>query len=235
MKNKNIFWGFLFLLSAVLIIAGQTGAFGTIALMSIISGVLLLALMVYSLFSLNFFGVFLPLAFLYMIFWSPLELPEISPWLLVLAAVLTSIGFSIIFHKKPKADTCCKDIGSQSFNDTTETIDDNHPYAKVNFGSSSKYLHSNNLEKGQFIASFGSLEVFFDKAQLSPEGAEIFLDCSFGAIKLYIPRNWKVIEKMQVNLGGVNYNNQPDVLTEDSPRLTLTGNVQLGGIEIQYI
>jgi hypothetical protein len=234
MKSKNLFWGLFFLALAVFTIASQVGAFGEIGVLSVLEGVLLAALIIYSLISLNFFGVFIPLAFLYIIFRQPLGLPEVSTWMLLLTGLLTSIGFSIIFHKKNKYKSKC-DYEGHDCSQTSETIDDNNPSAKVRFSSSSKYLHSDNLESANFAASFGALEVFFDKTQLSPQGAEVFLDCSFAEIKLYIPRNWRVIENINVSLAEVKYNNRMAVIEENAPRLTLKGNVQFGGIEIVYI
>jgi predicted membrane protein len=168
------------------------------------------------------------------VFKAPLGLPEISIPIIILSSMFASIGFSILFRRQPKEKPHWEHSG-RNFSQTTETIDDNNPYSKVNFGSSSKYLHSDCLKSGQFIASFGELEIFFDQAQLAPEGAEIFLDCSFGAIKLYVPKHWLVIDKMNVSLGGVENKNRMAMPTENAPRLTLTGNVQLGGIEIHYI
>lgn len=236
MKNKNWFWGLFFLLSAVFVIASQTGSFGQIGFLSILATVLLAAIIIRSLADLNFYGVFIPLGLLYLIYWQPLALIYISPWLLLLAAVLAGIGFSFFFHKHPHKAVCsCSHDEIEHFNQTSENIDDNNPYAKVTFGSSSKYLHADCLKSGQFIASFGALEVFFDQAQLSPEGAEIFLDCSFGSIKLYVPKHWRVLDNLHASLGGVDNDTRLSQPNENSPRLTLTGSVQLGGIEIQYI
>lgn len=234
MKSKNLFWGLFFLALAVFTIASQVGAFGEIGVLSVLEGVLLAALIIYSLISLNFFGVFIPLAFLYIIFRQPLGLPEVSTWMLLLTGLLTSIGFSIIFRKKSKHNTECSYVG-HDYSKTSETIDDNNPSANVRFSSSSKYLHSDNLESASFSASFGALEVFFDKTQLSPQGAEIFIDCSLAEMKLYIPRSWRVIENINVSLAEVKYTGRPADLTEDSPRLTLKGSVSLGALEIVYI
>lgn len=236
MKNKNWFWGIFFILSAVAVIALQIGSFGEIGIWSLLVGVLLIALLIHSLFKLNYFGIFLPVAFLYMVFWQPLGFVHISPWMLILSGVFVSTGFSILFHRRHdyKHDWYNdKEFGAKNA-EATETIDDNHPYAKVQFGSSSKYLHSNNLQSGKFIASFGELEVFFDQVQLNSEGAEIFLDCSFASIKLNIPRQWRVIDNLHVSLAEVN-NNKRTAPAEDAPRITLSGNVQFGGVEIQYI
>jgi len=234
MKNRNWFWGIFFLVSAVFVIASQIGSFGQIGLMSILATILLVALVIHSAVNINFFGIFISMAFLYLIYQQPFGFAVISPWLLGLAAILTSIGFSIIFRVHPHKKQYCHG-GAEYLNQTTENIDDNNPYAKVSFGSSSKYLHADCLKSGQFLSSFGTLEVFFEQSQMSPDGAEIFLDCSFGEISLFIPKHWRVIQNMHVSLGDVEddvHSAQPDA---NSPRLTITGNVQFGSVEIHYI
>ncbi len=234
MKNRNWFWGIFFILAAVFVIASQTGAFGQIGIMTILATVLLITLMIQSIFKRNFFGGFLSLALLYIIYRQPLHLIAISPWLLILAAIFASIGFSFFFRSHPhKMFHCHSDC--ERFTETVENIDDNNPYAKVSFGASSKYLHADCLQSGQFFVSFGALEIFFDQAQLSPEGAEIFLDCSFGAIKLYIPKHWQVIDHLHTSLGGIDNDIRLTHPDENAPQLTLKGNVQLGGVEVHYI
>ncbi len=251
MKNRNWFWGFFFLLSAIFVIASQTGSFGQIGVLSISATVLLAALGIHSAIERNYFGVFIPLALLYLIYQQPLHLIGISLWLLLLAAVLASIGFSILFHSHPHKfhsnpndnavfsrgsdDWHSWHDGSEHFTQTTEDIDDNNPCTKISFGASSKYLHADCLKSGQFFVSFGALEVFFDQAALSPEGAEIFLDCSFGAIKLYVPKQWQVIDHVRAGLGAVENDIRMAHPDENAPRLTLKGNVQLGAVEIHYI
>ncbi len=234
MKSKNIFWGLFFLLSAVFIIASQTVSFASVGIMSILATIFLAAVIISSLVQLEFFGVFVPFAFLYMIYDEPLKLKIISPWLLLASAVMISIGFSLIFRKRHKrfvyphwsADSCSH---------TGENLDDNNPHAKVSLGSSSKYLHADCLQSGQFAASLGELELYFDQVQLSPGGAEVFLDCNLASIKLYIPRGWNIINKISASLGEVKENNRREKPTENAPLLTLAGNVKLGSIEIMYI
>jgi predicted membrane protein len=245
MKNRNWFWAIFFLLSAVFVIASQTGSFGEIGMLSILATVMLVALTIHSAVNRNFFGVFVPLAFLYMIYRQPLNFVQISVWLLLLAAVLASIGFSIIFPVRPPnfvdhshrnqfvPDGSCGN--SKYYSKSTENMDDNNPYAKVSFGSSSKYLHADCLKSGRFFVSFGELEVFFDQAQLSPDGAELFLDCSFGSIKLYVPKQWRVIDWVRVSLGSVENDMRLACPDENAPELVLKGNVQLASVEIHYI
>ena len=233
MKNRNWFWGIFFLLAAVFLIASQTGSFIQIGFISILATILLAALGIHSAANRNFFGVSLALVFLYVIYRQPLHLLEISLWMLIVAAILASIGLSIIFDVHAPRDHWHD--GHEHFNQTTETVDDNNPYAKVSFNGSSKYLHSDCLKSGQYFVSFGALEVFFDQAQLSPEGAELFLDCSFGAIKLYIPKSWQVYDNVHVSLGAVENDTRFAQPEANAPRLSLNGNVSFGAIEIHYI
>jgi len=234
MKNKNWFLGLFFILTAVSVIAIQVGSFIEIGIWSLLLGALLVAFIISSIIRRNFFGVFLPLSFLYMIFWSPLGLTQIDNWIVLLVGVMLSIGFSILFHSNHKHEfewyKKCEEISQSS-----EGSDDDNPYATVKFGSATKYLHSNCLKSGKFIAAFGELEVFFDQVQLSPDGAQVFVDCSFGSLKLNIPRGWKVNDRIHTTLGAVENKMRGPTADNDAPTLTLTGNVQFGAIEINYI
>ena len=234
MKNRNWFWGIIFLLAAVLVIASQITSFNQIGVGSIIVTVMLGTLIIKSLVELNFIGVFIPVAVLYMIYQQPLRLVYMSPWTLILAAVLASIGLSYFFHgrhHKTKYSHC----DNKCFSNDSENMDSNNPSASLSFGSSSKYLHSDCLKSGRFSASFGSMEIYFGEAQLSPEGAEICLDCSFGTIELYVPRNWRIIDKLHISIGNVDNSIRADQPQDNAPQLTIIGNVQWGNVEIHYI
>jgi hypothetical protein len=235
MKSKNWFWGIFFLLSAVFIIGSQTGFFGQIGVLTLVATILLAALIISSIMDRNFFGVFISLAFLYMIYQQPLHLVAISVWLLFLAAILAGIGFSCIFsvHGFDHRNWHGKE-GMSSFQ-STENIDDNNPSARLSFGSTCKYLHADNLKSGQFYSSFGEMNLYFDQSQVSHEGAEIFMDCSFGSIKAYFPRTWRVKNNIRVSLGDVKEDMRRDQPGADAPQVTLVGNVSFGDIEIHYI
>lgn len=246
MKFRNWFWGLFFLVAAVFVVASQTGAFGQLGIWSVGATVVLIAIMIESMIHLNFFGVLLPLAFLYMIYQVPLGLMEVSIWLLFLAAIFASIGLHLIFrpHMKRWEKRCerwesrCErrlDHGHGDFSRVSESVDDNNPFVKSSFSSSGKYLHADSLKSGQFFVSFGELEVYFDQAKLDPTGAEVYVDCSFGSLKLFIPRDWNVIDKVSASLGGVDDDKRYNKPTENAPTLTLTGNVSFGSLEVHYI
>lgn len=245
MKRKHIFWGVFFILAAVVVIASQVGSFVQIGVWSIIAAVLLIAWLVSGISRVSFVEIFLSLGLLYIVFQKPLELFYISPWLLIIAALFLGIGLSLIIRKKPKAPwsghwqthkgenwqvAAYEPEANVEVND-----DDNFPRVKVSFGTTSRYLHSQSLTRGEFSASFGGLEVYLDQAQLAPEGAELFLECSFGNIKLYVPRSWTVRDNISASLASVGNDTRMARPEAGLPPLHLTGSVSFGAIEVAYV
>lgn len=254
---KSWFWGLFFLAAAGLVIANQLGMVTGISIWTLILTVFLVAIIVESLMHLEYFGIFMPLAVLGILYDDQLGITAITPWPILLAAFLAMIGCYILFKRKPKwaqyrhehkhshdheyafsrsehtQTPEGKTYTADSFKESAENLTGNEIHCKVSFGESSKYLYSDNLQKGEFTCSFGSLKVFFDQVTLAPEGAVIDVSCSFGSIELYIPRSWTLLDNISASLGGVSYagNSQSD----PNKQVTLTGGVSLGGIEIIYV
>lgn len=237
-------WGAFFVLAAVLVVASQVTGFSVVGFWSILATVLLVAILIKSLTRLNFFGVLLPAALLYIIYQTPLSLYYIQPWLLILAAALGGIGLSLIIRRRPGSNPHAQynrgkygqteDMQS-ALQVTEDGSDDNHPTGSVRFGAASRYIHATALESGNFSARAGALEVYFDEAQLSPNGAEIYVNCSMASITLYIPKSWHVEEKVYVFIGAVENDTRAARYSSDAPTVTLVGNIHLGSVEIKYV
>jgi len=230
-KARNIFWGIFFIAATIFLIASQLGSFIEIGFWSLFATVILVAIIIQSAIYRAWWGIFISAALVYLIYQAPLALPYISPWILIIGSIFLSIGFHFLFKPKNKyAEYANMHINNQS----TGTDDDNNPIINVNFGNTVRYLRSDCLKSGTFTAHFGNLEVYFDQARLDPEGAEIYVDCNFGAIKLFVPRTWLVIDKVHSGMGGVSTKNHPQ-LEANPPTLTITGSINMGGLEIMYI
>ena len=238
MKHRNWFWGIFFLAAGFFVVASQLGGFIDLGFWSIVATVLLVATFIGSLVSVNFFGIFVSSALLYSIYQSPLDWPYVSVWLLLLTAVLISTGLSIIFHGRfhrhwTKRKYCKENwVGHGS---TEEYINGDDVTISESFSEVSKYLHAECLRQAHIASSFGSLNVYFDGVTLSPEGAEVNVDVSFGKIALYIPKGWRVIDQVHTSAGAVTNNMRGIGFAADSPTLTLRGRVSFGNLEIQYV
>ena len=239
-RFSNLIWGTFLLLVAVFVLFNQIDGFTNIGIGSIIAIVFSLAIIVHCIANLSFAPLPIPLAILYIIFQTPLELPYIKTRALILASVLASIGLTILFPSKHRHNHCKNKRYSRSGDHHSQMPteignNDNNPSVSVNFGSVSKRLHADNLETVQLNCNFGALELFFDQVELSPNGAEVILTCSFGAIELFIPKHWRVIDKLNCTLGTVDIDKSFAVSADNTPQITLTGSVSLGGIEVRYI
>jgi hypothetical protein len=230
-KVKNVFWGLFFICAAAMVVLSQMGMFFEIGWFSILLTVFLIPVMVSNLVKLNFYGFLFPLAFLFYIYAEPLFLLDnVRFWPLMLATLFLSIGFSLIFkrrrfekfmHTNPK-------FGKSLLGDGGNVVS-----FSESFNSSTKFITSQDLERGYFSCSFGSMKLYFDKAVLAPGGAEIVLSCSFAGMELYVPRYWNVVNRIDPSFGSVDHyqrENQPG-----APTLTLTGDCSFGGIKIFYV
>lgn len=258
--RRNWFWGIFFVLAGICVLISQLGGFAGVGWWQAVITVLLAALLVESIRKTNFVGICLS-AGLMLVTWRNTLFGwlgwRINTWVVVLAAVLVGVGLTIIIKPRPRhapppyqggypppaygedgapAGEPYYQAGSYTPPMAgAEVDDDNHPVARVDFGGKSRYLHATCLEYGRFTASFGNLEVFLDHATLSPGGAELFIDCSFGHVKLYVPRHWLVEDRMTASLGAVTNDRRLAHPAEDAPRLVLVGSVSFGNVEIQYI
>lgn len=238
MKNRNWFWGIFFLAAGFFVVASQVGGFIDLGFWSIAATVFLLAAFIGSLINLNFFGIFVSAALLYAIYQEPLNWPFVSVWLLLLTAVFISIGLSIIFrgrfHRHWSKPKCCESNWGGN-GATEEYIDGDNVSISESFSEVSKYLHAECLRQAHISSSFGSLNVYFDGVTLSSDGAEVFVDVSFGKLSLYLPKQWRVTDQVHTSAGAVTNNLRGNVMSADAPVLTLKGRVSFGNLDIRYV
>lgn len=241
MKKRNIFWGVFLVLMAVVVVAWQFTGFATLGFWSVLALVLVAAMLIESLISLNLGLSVFSLALGYLILQKPLGLPYINGWLLLLAAALAGIGLSILVRpgRRRWKKEYHANIGHSSGNyisggSLERNSDDNHPEISVSFNSTTCYLHSAALETGAFKASFGQLEVYFTDAKIAPQGADIYLDSSFGNIVLYVPFGWRVEDNVSVSLGNFT-NNTRMAVDSGAPALRISGSVSLGNAEVNAV
>lgn len=234
MKKERIFWGIYFILGALFILAARMGYMEDVSFWSLIWTVFIAAILIKSVIKINFFGIFMSLAFLGIIYATPLGITAIVPWPLLGAALFISIGCSMIFPKKHrfKFDS----INRHKHRDFEEVINEedgqNINYS-VSFGSCIKYINSDDFQYASLECSFGAMNVYFDNAIMQKSEATVHVDNSFGGMELYFPKNWLVINQMDSAFGGVDEKGHaaPDGLH----KVYLQGDNSFGGITIYYI
>lgn len=234
MKKESIFWGILFILAGIFLIISKLGFFPDVNVFSLILTVFLLTIIFKSVPRLNFSGILLPIAFICIIYDKQLGITAITPWTVLIAAILGSIGLSMIFHKNIKwihhnHHSHCKDYKFEKI----DVEDESSVRFKNSFGASIKYINTDKFEQADLECSFGAMKVYFDNAVMSNGNAVVRIDASFSGIELYIPKTWNVDIKTNVFLGSVDEKNRNSQATTNN--LTLVGDVSFSGVEIIYV
>jgi predicted membrane protein len=232
MKKEKVFWGILFVLMGVFLIISKLGYFANVNVISLLLTAFLVAVIGKSLVRLNFAGVLFPIAFICIIYDKQLGITNITPWTVLIAALLGSIGLSMIFHKHTKCVNFKFDSEDSKF-EKIDVEDESHVRVKNSFGSTIKYINTDNFEQADFNCSFGAMKVYFDKAIMSKDNALVRINASFSGIELYVPKTWNIEDKTNAVFGAVDEKNRNNQITTNT--LTLVGDIKFSGVEIIYI
>lgn len=225
---KKLFWGLFFLLAAAFVVVNQLGYITTdINIFLVVCTIFLIPIFISSVVKLNFFGALFSAAAILIIYKEPLNIEQIENTTILLTALLGSIGLSIIFHKNHMT---CKSHCSENYEKVIDYQDEDEINLDVSFGSSIKYINTDNFKVANIKSSFGGVKVYFDNAKIKDDTATINLDVSFSGVELYIPKEWKIVNKVNISLGAVEQKN--DNRSETTKTIVLTGDVRLGGVDI---
>lgn len=243
MKNKNNwYWGLFFICAGGVLMVQQMGYFKTgISIWTLLMTVLLVPIIIKSLMNLNWGGILFPAAIILIMYKDLLGFGDLSVWAILLAALFTTIGLSLIFGQGKRREHCMHNSNTSReydgyVNDENMEVGydkDDDIDVKVSFGGKSRYINSENFTKAYLNVSFGALQVFFDNAKLSPEGAEIYLDANCAGVELYIPKEWNLDNNLNNTFAGIDEKNRGGY--GDGPKVKLYGNVSFAGVEITYV
>ena len=237
MKTWKIFWGLGLIFAAVLIILDALGvttplisSIGEISVFAIIAGLLLFAFIIARLIKGKISEIFFPLAFIFMLFEKNIaklagleEENIINNWLVMLIALLLSIGFSILFSTK-KAKIHHGNRGG--------TIEINGNYAESNLGSSTIYVDCDTFTPSCVENSLGSCSVYFENPQNYKGGETLHVENNLGSMVINVPSNWIVKSNIENNLGGSHVARNDD---EIGPILYIKGENNLGSLTVRYV
>lgn len=218
---KKILWGLFFVIMAFLLILGQVMELPST--MTMIFTLFFGAVLIEGLFSKNIFVSMFAIAMMLVLNKAYLGIDEISNFSIIASAMLLSTGLSMLFSKKRNAYFESKEVSTDASD--IVTID-------VNFGSTIKYISSADFKKAMITTNFGEAKVYFDNANIVGDTAEIEIDASFAGVELYIPKEWKVINRVNSTFAAVDERGRT---VESIKTIIIKGRSSFAGIEINYI
>lgn len=230
MRDKKILTGLLFIIAGIGLVVNKLGYFEDINIFGFLATVYLVYWIARGVRRRSIFAVLVPLSLIGVIYWDYLGIASFNPWILVWAAVLVSIGLSIIFRprKRFKVFGKFRHENSDSYEEVDGVI-----YIDSVFSECIRYLNSDSLEKVKLDSSFGSMKIFFDNVKPKDGQLIVDLDASFSGIELYVPKEWEVINRMDVSFGSVNEKSRNT--GEKTKTIILKGDGAFCGVDIIYI
>ena len=236
--NENVVWGAIFIIGALALLANKLGflnlLLGGMDFFDIVATVALVYLLVKGMAKHSFGQILFSVAFIIIVNDKILHMEAFTPWTVLAAAGLGTIGLNLMFAKKGhgrfltingKEMTVPRQAGAEIRQGTRVSYDNC-------FGEAIKYV-SGEVSRVTLDNCFGSIQVYFTDAQLTDGTAEVISNTCFGSIILYVPAEWKVIVKADNAFGGTSETGQCNA--EGTVVLYVRSSVAFGKLQIRYI
>lgn len=230
MKKERIFWGLFFIVGAVAIVVSKLGFLSGISLWTIFFSVFLVAVLIKGIMHRNPSGILFPIAFICILYDEPLGITAITPWTVLGAALLGSIGLSMLFQPWRKKHWH-NHHSDEDFD--METVQGESINLSTTFAGSIKYINSDDFKRANIKCSFGAMKVYFDNAIIQNGQAIVDVDVSFAGVELFVPKEWYVDNLVDASFGGVEEKNRS--ISGGTPVLRLVGECSFAGITIIYV
>lgn len=238
-SGRKLFWGIIFVLGGVALIISKMGYLEGLNFWSIIFSVALLGILVDGIGHKNWGVVLFSLAFMVIVNDKLLGLESITPWPVLGAALLGTIGLRILFPGKWSISKSHKNNGMEwslqlgSDGENGEVLTGECINIDNNFGEAVKYLGGNEISHVSLENNFGKLSVYFDNVILKDGKAVVVVENNFGSTTLYIPADWSVVTKLDIAFGGATEPNCGNTTSVNT--LEVRGDVCFGDLKIEYI
>lgn len=235
MKSSKVFWGSIFILAAIYVVVSQFGILPDISVFGILLTVFFVWMFIEGIRNIDFFRILIPIAFLYILYDDVLGIEFFEPWTVLGAAVLGSIGLTMIFgnYRKNKRLERLQNGTSGYAGSSSEQCTGEQLRCENNFGSAIRYINSDNFKNAQIENNFGTLSVYFDNAIIQEGSAFVNVENNFGETNLYIPKEWQIRNNLERSFGAINEIGRYE--GSSSTVLFLNGSANFGAINIHYI
>lgn len=224
-RKHRIFSGLSLIIFAIILIISKLGYLKNFRIWTFLFTIFLIYVIIKSIHPINFGGILFPIAFLCIIYDKQLHIEALTPWTVLIVAAFGTIGLSMIFNVRGWYRNC-------NFN-INYIEDESNVIQKTSFGGTTKYINSGNFKQADLECNFGSLEIYFDKADVKEGKAIVRINAYCSGINLYIPKKWSIENHIDAFLSGVYEKNANE--SDDSTTLILIGNIKLSSVGIIFV
>lgn len=100
-----------------------------------------------------------------------------------------------------------------------------------NFGAIKHVMLDEVFKGGLIKVNFGGTTIDLRHTKLQEGTSYIDVDCNWGGIELYLPYDWKVVNRCNVFVGGCD--DKRNSIPDNNKVLVIRGNISFGGLEIK--
>ena len=246
-KWSRIFWGVGLIAAAVFLVIDQLHLLPfTIGFWAIFWTVVFVASLITSVINKNLYVSIFSIAFLVIVYAKPLHISALSPWTILLVAILVSAGISLIFRNsfKPtiiingkKVNANWSDLINKNFKadnvitDNSFGVDSDNVVISGKMTEASRYIHSQNLKTVTIDSSMGDVSVYLDDAKAAGDEVIMNINTSMCDVDVYIPSDWQVENNMQNSLSDVDIDHSKGTGT----KLILQGRNTMGDLTVKHV
>lgn len=234
MKDSRKIWGIVFILAAVYVVVGRFWDFPYVGIFRIMATVVLLWAVVDGVRKVNFYEILIPIAVLCILYRRFLGFSVLTPWTLLWAAVLGSVGLNMIFGGRRRSwRREGYDIPGNMNDGDGRAYTGREIRIENTFSTAIRYINSENFQMARIENTFGTLSVYLDNAIVPDNNAYLELNNHFGLTNLFIPNEWKVREDIDRAFGSVN--EAGENTGTSAVNLSIHGASNFGTVRIYYI
>lgn len=247
-KLNRVFIGLGLLVAAAFLVVDQLHLLPIkIGIWTIFLTIIFGSCLITSLIDRSLYGVIFSLTFLLIVFAKPLHIQALSPWTILLVAVLISVGISLIFKRSFKPTVVIngrKIDASWSDLKNPEKFKAGHVMSQSNFGvegenivisekmsDASRYIHSQDLKTITINSKLADIDVYLDDAKAAGEEVIVNINSSMSDINFYLPSDWRIENRLQQSFGDL----EIDYQDASGSTLVLQGASNICDITIKHI
>ena len=220
--KKKIFAGSLLIIAAVALIFDAGGVFIGVPTYRVLLGIICAVWFAKELTKLHISGIFFPAAFIFLLFEKYIARMTfggkniISNWVVLIAALIFTVGTEIIFGdlvigKKIRGHL----VSSKTSNRFAEGV---------------KYIDCATLGSAVVKNSFGEMDVYFQNNEAFDNGC-LIVNNSFGEMNIHVPAEFKVETDVKNKFGEINLNGEG---AADGNVLRIEGSSAFGELNVIF-
>ena len=175
------------------------------------------------------FGTIFPLALLFYVYNKNYHFANISGWKIFLVAIFLSLGISMFVPRKYKY----REFKSFYKRNKHQKIKNGNDFSDVTFGENVQHIDITKSDSFSASTTFGTTTIYFEKLDTYPiKNFDLNVSISFGNLKVYVPREWRIENNTNNFLGKVQKNSYS--IGKDV-KIILNGSVTFGEVEIIHV